>query len=179
MSQHPSFVADGAFASSFTDHDTLFVCDRSGQFTPADADQVIARARSLLSQRVQRGAAMTSPQVVRDYLRLHIGTLDHEVFVVMFLDAQLGLIEVQPMFRGTLCQTTVYPREVVKAALMLNAASVMVAHNHPSGVAEPSRADEVLTAALKSALSLVDVRLLDHLVVAAGGVVSLAERGLV
>ncbi len=121
---------------------------------------------------------MTSPHVVRDYLRLTLAALEREVFVGLFLDSQQRLIASEALFRGTLAQTSVYPREVVKCALALNAAAVIFAHNHPSGVAEPSRADELLTQSLKSALALVDVRTLDHFVVAGGEVVSFAERGL-
>ena len=122
--------------------------------------------------------AFTSPGAVADYLRLRIRGLGYEVFYVLFLDAQNRLIEPVEMFRGTLMQTSVYPREVVKAALMNNAAAVLFAHNHPSGVAEPSRADEVLTRQLKEALALVDVRVLDHFIVAGPNVLSFAERGL-
>ena len=125
------------------------------------------------------GAVPRCPQAVKDYLRLQIGVLEHEVFCVVFLDAQHRLIAVQEMFRGTVTQTSVYPREVVKESLALNAAAVILAHNHPSGAAEPSRADEFLTQTLKSALALVDVRVLDHLVVAGADTVSMAERGLV
>jgi DNA repair protein RadC len=176
--RNPSSLAKAVSASSVDADVGLFVSEQPGHFRAALAGEVIAHARALMAQQVRRGVEMTSVSVVRDYLRLNMGLLEHEVFVVIFLDAQLRLIEVQPMFRGTVVQTAVYPREVVKAALLVNAASVLVAHNHPSGVAEPSRADEVLTTALKSALSLVDVRLLDHLVVSASEVVSLAERGL-
>ena len=103
---------------------------------------------------------------------------EHEIFAVLFLDARHQLLAMEEMFRGTLTQTSVYPREVVKRALERNAAAVMLAHNHPSGVAEPSRADEFLTQTLKTALALVDVRVLDHVIVAAGQSVSMAERGL-
>jgi DNA repair protein RadC len=120
----------------------------------------------------------TSPQMVKDYLSMKLGALPHEVFAVMFLDSQQRLISCEEMFRGTLSQTSVYPREVVKRALALNAASVILAHNHPSGVLEPSRADELLTQTLKSSLALVDVRVLDHFVVGAAGALSFAERGL-
>lgn len=178
MSPQSTFIAEAVSSPSLDADVGLFVCEQPGRFRAALPDEVIAHARALMAQQLRRGVEMTSVSVVRDYLRLNMGLLEHEVFVVIFLDAQLRLIEVQPMFRGTVVQTAVYPREVVKAALSLNATSVLVAHNHPSGVAEPSRADEVLTTALKSALSLVDVRLLDHLVVSAGEVVSLAERGL-
>ena len=135
-------------------------------------------ARRAAREALARGETLTSPEVVRDYLRLTLATLEHEVFVGLFLDSQHRLIAAEELFRGTLAQTSVYPREIVKRALRLNAAAVIFAHNHPSGVAEPSRADELLTQSLKSALALVDVRALDHFVVAGGDVVSFAERGL-
>ena len=125
-----------------------------------------------------RDVALTSPQAVRDYLKLRIADREHEVFVALFLDSQNRLIAADELFRGTLAQTSVYPREVVKAALKHNAAAVIFAHNHPSGIAEPSRADEMLTTALKQALSLVDIRTLDHFVVGGNVVTSFAERGL-
>jgi DNA repair protein RadC len=132
-----------------------------------------------LREQMARGPAMTSPQVLRDWLRLYCAGLGHEVFLVLYLDANHRLIEPQELFRGTLTQTSVYPRELVKGALERNAAALAVAHNHPSGQAEPSRADEYLTQTLKSALSLVDVRVLDHFIVAGDQVVSFAERGLI
>lgn len=144
----------------------------------AELSAVIELARRSLQQRLVDRPAFDSPGAVRDYLRLHLGPRDHEVFAVLFLDAQHRLLQFDEMFRGTLTQTSVYPREVVRRALALNAAAVILAHNHPSGVAEPSRADEFLTQSLKSALQLVDVRVLDHMVVGRGGVVSFAERGL-
>ena len=156
----------------------LLVRDVNGQYRPANADEVLHRARQVLSHRVRRGATMSSPEAVKDYLRLEIGTLEHEVFTVIFLDAQHRLLALKEMFRGTVSQTSVYPREVVKEALVLNAAAVVLAHNHPSGCAEPSRADEFLTQSLKAALALVDVRVLDHLVVTLTDIVSFAERGL-
>ena len=125
-----------------------------------------------------RGPMMSSPEAVRDYLRLRVAALEHEVFIVLFLDSQHRLISCDELFRGTLAQTSVYPREVVKAALARNAAAVILAHNHPSGVAEPSRADELLTQSLKQALALVDVRTLDHFVVAGERTISFSERGL-
>ena len=157
----------------------LLVREADGQYRPARAEEVLQQARWVLSHRVRRGATMSSPQAVKDYLRVQIGVLEHEVFCVLFLDAQHRIIALKAMFRGTVTQTSVYPREVVKETLSLNAASVVLAHNHPSGAAEPSRADEFLTQALKSALALVDVRVLDHLVVAGADCVSFAERGLV
>jgi DNA repair protein RadC len=156
----------------------LLVREVDGQYRPAHADEVLQQARRVLAQQVRRGMTMSSPQAVKDDLQVQIGVLEYEVFVVVFLDAQHRLIDLKEMFRGTVCQTSVYPREVVKEALALNAAAVVLAHNHPSGVAEPSRADEFLTQALKAALALVDVRVLDHLVVTCTDAVSFAERGL-
>jgi DNA repair protein RadC len=115
-----------------------------------------------------------NPAMVKEYVSLQLGGLPNEVFAVLFLDAQHQLIELREMFHGSLTQTSVYPREVVRQAMALNAAAVILAHNHPSGLAEPSRADEFLTQSLKSALALVDVRVLDHLVVGQGQVVSFA-----
>lgn len=133
--------------------------------------------RSLVEPMRQRDA-LTSPASVRDYLRMTLAGRDYEVFMVLFLDAQHRVIESEEMFRGTLTQTSVYPREVVKRSLVNNAAAVIFAHNHPSGVAQPSHADELLTRSLKEALALVDVKVLDHFIVAGGGVMSFAERGL-
>lgn len=171
MSSNSSAVAAAAA-------DALLVRDVDGQYRPARAEEVLSQARRVLSRRVRRGATMSSPQAVKDHLRLEIGALEHEVFCVLFLDAQHRIIVLKQMFRGTVTQTSVYPREVVKEALAQNAAAVILAHNHPSGAPEPSRADEFLTQTLKTALALVDVRVLDHLVVGGGDVVSFAERGL-
>ena len=145
----------------------------------AELAAVVEMARRALAQQLDQVPLFDHPGAVKDYLALKLGGLPHEVFAVLFLDGQHRLIAMQEMFRGTLTQTSVYPREVVKAALAHNAGAVVLAHNHPSGVAEPSRADEFLTQSLKSALQLVDVRVLDHLIVGRGQVVSLAERGLV
>ncbi|HSQ72683.1 MAG TPA: DNA repair protein RadC [Rubrivivax sp.] len=139
---------------------------------------VIEMARRALAEQMQSLPVFDSPARVKDFLSLHLRGQEHEVFAVMFLDGQHRLLRIEDMFRGTLTQTSVYPREVVKRALALNAGAVVLAHNHPSGVAEPSRADEYLTQTLKSALQLVDIRVLDHLVVGRGQVVSMAERGL-
>lgn len=144
----------------------------------AELGAVLELARRVFSRQLQMSPVFDSPERVKDYLRLQLGQLPHEVFAVLFLDAQSRLIEFREMFRGTLTQTSVYPREIVKQAITLNAASVVFAHNHPSGVAEPSRADEHLTKTLIQALRLVDVRVLDHLVVGHPDVVSFAERGL-
>lgn len=135
-------------------------------------------ARRALAQEMRGADNLSSPQAVRGYLRLLLEHRPVEVFVGLFLDAQNRLIAAQELFSGTLTQTSVYPREVVKSALRHNAASVIFAHNHPSGVAEPSRADESLTRALKQALALIDVRVLDHFVVGQSQILSFAERGL-
>ena len=144
----------------------------------AELAAVVELARRSLQQRLADRPAFDSPQAVRDYLQLQLAAREHEVFAVLFLDAQQRLLRFDEMFRGTLTQTSVYPREVVRRALALNAGAVILAHNHPSGLAEPSRADEFLTQTMKSALALVDVRVLDHLVIGRGQVVSMAERGL-
>ena len=139
---------------------------------------VLEMSRRALREELQRGDALDSPRTVRDYLQLLLAGRQQEVFLVLFLDTQHRVIASEEMFQGTLSQTSVYPREVVKRALTHNAAAVILAHNHPSGVAEPSSADQLLTGALKQALALVDVRVLDHFVVAAGHTLSFAERGL-
>jgi DNA repair protein RadC len=134
--------------------------------------------RRSLAEVLRHQDALSSPASVRDYLRMTLAGRDYEVFMVLFLDAQHRVIRPEEMFRGTLTQTSVYPREVVKRSLVNNAAAVIFAHNHPSGVAEPSHADELLTRSLKQALALVDVIVLDHFVVAESRVMSFAERGL-
>ena len=145
----------------------------------AQLQAVMEMARRALKEQAKQRDALTSPQAVRDYLRLQLGTREYEVFMAVFLDTQNRVIAMEELFRGTLKETSVYPREVVKRALAHNAGAIIFAHNHPSGVAEPSRADEAITQTLKQALALVDVRVLDHFIVAAGGGVSLAERGLI
>lgn len=144
----------------------------------AELAAVLELARRALAAELQARPVFEAPAQVKDYLRLHLAGRPHEVFAVLFLDAQNRLLAMEELFRGTLTQTSVYPREVVKRALAHNAAGVMLAHNHPSGVAEPSKADEYLTHTLKSALALVDVQVLDHFVVGRAEVVSFAERGL-
>lgn len=143
-------------------------------------DEVLIEAFRIMKKRVgEARTVFATPDAVKNYLSLLLQGKDHEVFVVMFLDSQNRLIHTEEMFRGTLTQTSVYRREVVKQALALNAASVVLSHNHPSGVCEPSRADEALTQTLKSALALVDVRVLDHIIVSGPSALSLAERGLI
>jgi DNA repair protein RadC len=136
-------------------------------------------ARRALSQEMAARDTFSSPGVVRDWLRLKLASKAHEVFMALWLDAQNRLLKADELFSGTLTQTSVYPREVVKTALAANAAAVILAHNHPSGVAEPSRADEMLTRSLKEALAMVDVKVLDHFIVAGNAPpLSFAERGL-
>ena len=139
---------------------------------------VLELARRALAEQLRERAVFTSPDAVKQYLQLHLARQPHEVFAVMFLDAQNRLIALETLFRGTLTQTSVYPREIVIRALEHQSASVVLAHNHPSGTVQPSRADEALTQTLKAALVLVDVRVLDHVVVAPGASLSMAERGL-
>ena len=145
----------------------------------AELVAVLELARRVLAEQLKARAALDSPEAVKHYLQLHLGAKKHEVFAVLFLDSQHRLLALEELFRGTLAQTSVYPREVVLRALHHHAAAVVLAHNHPSGTAEPSRADEALTQALKAALALIDVRVLDHVVVSAGHALSMAERGLV
>ncbi len=149
-----------------------------GQAKCAQLQAVIEMARRALKEELHQGDALSSPAAVRDYLRLRLAALPHEVFAALFLDAQNRVLAVEELFRGTLTQASVYPREVVKRALSHNAAGVIFAHNHPSGLAEPSQADRWLTDQLKAALGLVEVRVLDHFVVAGAETVSFAERGL-
>jgi DNA repair protein RadC len=169
--------ADSTDATQTTAH-ALMVCDSAGVYRTATEAEVLGYARQLLSRRLCRGAPLSSPESVAEYLCLQLGALDHEVFGVVFVDAQLRVLAYEPMFRGTLTQTSVYPREVVKQALRWGAASVLLVHNHPSGLLEPSRADELLTNTLKTALALVDVRVLDHFIVSGSQHLSFAQRGL-
>ncbi len=143
-----------------------------------EADSVLAAAQEILATRMKHGDALNSPSVVREYLRLLLHDREYEVFVVVLVDAQNRVIASEELFRGTLTQTSVYPREIVKLALQHNAAAVIFAHNHPSGIAEPSRADELLTTTLKQALALVDIKVLDHFIIAGTAALSFSERGL-
>jgi DNA repair protein RadC len=143
----------------------------------AQLQAVLEMARRALAEEMRTGDALGSPRAVREFLRLRLAGLPHEVFMAVFLDAQNRVLAEEELFRGTLTQTSVFPREVVKRALAHNAGGVIFAHNHPSGVAEPSQADRWLTEQLKTALNLVDVKVLDHFIVAAGQGCSFAERG--
>lgn len=144
----------------------------------AELVAVLELSRRALAEQLRTKALLDTPQAVRHYLQLQLGSRGHEILAVMFLDSHGRLIALEELFRGTLSQTSVYPREVVVRALALNAASVVLAHNHPSGIAEPSRADQTLTQTLKAALGLVDIRVLDHFVVTGNEAVSMAELGL-
>jgi len=149
-----------------------------GPAKKAELGAVLELAKRSLGEQLRGGNVLGSPAAVRDYLRLAIGGLEHEVFLALLLDSQHRVLKPLELFRGTLTQTSVYPREVVKAALAANAAAVIFAHNHPSGVAQPSQADELLTRQLKEALALVEIRVLDHFIVAGNHCLSFAERGL-
>ncbi|MDO9225733.1 MAG: DNA repair protein RadC [Pseudomonadota bacterium] len=143
----------------------------------AQLQAVLEMARRALGEDMKQGDALNSPRAVRDYLRLRLGGRNHEIFMVVFLDAQNRVLAAEELFRGTLTQTSVYPREIVIHALRHNAAGVILAHNHPSGVAEPSQADRWLTDQLKTALGLVDVKVIDHFIVAGSDGFSFCERG--
>lgn len=169
----------GSLTALFAASDHAFCASPGlGRAKYAQLQAVLEMARRALREKLAHGVALNSPQAVRDYLRLRLQALEHEIFIGVFLDAQNRLLAVEDLFRGTLTQTSVYPREIVKRALSHNAAAVIFAHNHPSGIAEPSRADEMLTQTLKQALALVDVKVLDHFVVGSGAALSFAERGL-
>ena len=144
----------------------------------AELVAVLELARRALAQQLREREVFDSPDTVKHYLQLHLAAKGHEVFAVLFLDSQNRLLAMEELFRGTLTQTSVYPREVVLRALHHQAAAVVLAHNHPSGSVQPSRADEALTQTLKTTLALVDVRVLDHVIVAPGQALSMADKGL-
>jgi DNA repair protein RadC len=160
-----------------TSNISLFAQFADGSSRAATPEEIIAAARDHMSRRVRRGTQLGSPKATRDFLGLKLGTLEREVFVVIFLDRRHRLISYQEMFQGTIDGASVHPREVVKEALKQNAAAVILAHPHPSGVAEPSQADELITQRLKEALGLVDIRILDHIIFAGRDTISFAERG--
>lgn len=157
---------------------TLLVRDAHGHYLPASADDILEAARQVIDQKMQRGTLFDAPTTVKTYLRTKLAGFEHEVFAVLFLDTHHRLIDYMEMFRGTIDGASVHPREVVKEALRCNAAALILSHNHPSGNPEPSAADRVLTTRLKEALALVDVRVLDHVIVAGDTTTSFAERGL-
>ena len=156
---------------------TLYILESDGAYRPAQEPEVLSSASDILGQRVI-GQPLTDPALARDFLRARLAGREHEIFGVLFLDQRHRVLAFEELFRGTLNGTAVYPREVVKRSLAHNAAAVIFTHNHPGGNPEPSTADEVLTQRLKDALSLVDIRVLDHLVVGREGVISFSERGL-
>jgi DNA repair protein RadC len=166
---------NGLFAATLTDFSAI---NGLGPAKFAQLQAVLELARRALGEQLQVGVSLSSPQVVKQYLQLLLGIKPYESFAVLFLDVKNRLIVSEELFRGTLTHTSVYPREVVKAALSHNAASIILAHNHPSGSPEPSAADETLTKALKQTLALVDVRVLDHFIVAGRHAYSFAEHGL-
>lgn len=159
--------------------DTLKTTAGIGPAKAAQLQAALELARRALGEQMRARDALSSPQSVRDYLRLVLSGRDYEVFMAVLLDAQNRVIAAEELFRGTLTQTSVYPREIVKFALAHGAAAIIFAHNHPSGLAEPSQADELLTRTLRQALALVDVRVLDHFIVGEGAAMSFAERGLI
>ena len=156
----------------------LLVRGERDELRPATASEIIGAARRAMTRRVRRGTAMDSPRAVREFLTIKLGALEHELFAVLLLDTRHRLIEYVELFRGTIDAASVHPREVVKLALARNAAALVLAHPHPSGAAEPSHADELITRRLREALALVDIRVLDHVIVAGGEAISFAERGL-
>ncbi len=165
---------NGLFSASLTEFSQL---NGLGPAKFAQLQAVLELAKRALGEQLQNGVMLDSPTVVKHYLQLLVGAREYESFAVLFLDVKNRLIACEELFRGTLTHASVYPREIVKVALRHNAASVLLAHNHPSGSAEPSAADDSLTHALTQALALVDVRVLDHFVVGAQGVYSFAEHG--
>jgi DNA repair protein RadC len=156
----------------------LYVHGELGATRQASHDEILSAARRIMSRKVRRGTSMSSPKLVKDFLTTKLGTLEHETFCVILLDKRHRLIEYVELFRGTIDGASVHPREVVKLALAKNAAAILLAHPHPSGLAEPSQADELITQRLKDAPSLIDVRVLDHFIIAGGDVISMAESGL-
>jgi DNA repair protein RadC len=158
--------------------DTTGDAQRPCELMAEDEDQAIMKALRILRNRFRERDVFASPDAVKDYLRLQAQGLKHEVFALMYLDSQNRLIDYERMFRGTLTQTSVFPREILKQALAVDAASVILHHNHPSGMCQPSRADEALTQTLKAALALIDVLVLDHIITSDQGALSMAEAGL-
>ena len=157
----------------------LYVRDGAGEFVQADPEAILEAARAHLRRRMRRGATLSSPKLVRDFLTVTLGERGCEYFCVLLLDSRHRLVKFVELFRGTIDGASVHPREVVKLALIEGAASVVLVHNHPSQVGEPSHADELITQRLREALALIDVRVTDHLIVAGSEVVSFCERGLI
>lgn len=177
--QHDLFSSLDSFQALSVAASALLVRDVAGQYRPAESDEVLLAAQRLLAAQVRGSDVMSSPAMVKDFLQARLGNLPHEVFAVVHLDAQNRVLDYVEMFRGTVSQTSVYPREVVRDALLRNSSALVLVHNHPSGATNPSRADEHLTQTLKQAAALVDVRVLDHFIVAGNSIQSMAEMGLV
>ena len=156
----------------------LYVRDERGEFVPAGGEVVLAGAQAYLRTKVRRGIPLTSPRVVRDFLTVTLADRESEYFCLLLLDSRHRLLKFVELFRGTIDRATVHVREVVKAVIEARAAAVVIVHNHPSQVTDPSSADELITRRLKEALDLIDVRVVDHLLVAGTEVVSFVERGL-
>jgi DNA repair protein RadC len=162
-----------------TDRARFCACAGLGLARYAQLQAAAELSRRQLSESMRSGPLLASPKATRDYLNARLRDLEHEVFCCLYLDKRHRLIHFEEMFRGTIDGASVHPREIVKAALRRNCAAIIIAHNHPSGIAEPSQADELITQRVKEALGLVDVRLLDHIIIGDGTSVSLAERGLI
>jgi DNA repair protein RadC len=173
---NPPDTGDRTMTTASRFEPVLYVRDQT-DYRPASPSEVMDAARAALARRFRRGCALTSPRVARDYLLAHLAEREHETFCLIHLDNRHRMLGFVELFRGTIDGASVHPREVVKDALKHNSAAVVLVHNHPSGVPEPSQADEIITTRLKEALALIDVRVVDHLIVAGEGVVSLAERG--
>jgi DNA repair protein RadC len=161
-----------------SNYNNLIIHGADGAFEPATTEQILAAARQALAHRVRRGASLSSPQKVREYLTMRLGHLDHEMFGLILVDNRHRVIEYVELFRGTIDGASVYPREIVKLALEKGAAACVLLHNHPSGVKDQSQADELITKRVKEALALIDVRVLDHCIVAGAEILSFAEQGL-
>lgn len=157
----------------------LFIHGADGAAQPATTEQILAAARQVLAHRVRRGASLSSPQKVREYLTMRLGHLDHEVFAVLMVDQRHRVIEYVELFRGTIDGASIYPREILKLAIEKGAAACVLLHNHPSGVKDQSYADELITKRVAAALALIDVRVLDHCIIAGDSVLSFAEMGLI
>lgn len=168
----------GAVTAAAPRFSTGFQVLVAGTEVAVSDDEVIAAALRILSSRIVRSNALSCPRTTREYLAMRFAGLEHEVFTCLYVDNRNRVLACEELFRGTIDGASIHTREVVKRALAHNAAAVILAHNHPSGVAEPSQADELITRRLKQALALVDIRVLDHLVVGDGVVESFAERGL-
>ena len=176
---HDLFSSLDSFAAFSPVSSSLLVRDVAGEYRPADAHEVLLAAQRVLAGRVRGTNVLSSPAVVRDFLRARLGALPHEVFAVIHLNAEHAVLDYVEMFRGTVTQTSVYPRELVKDAIRLGSVAVLLVHNHPTQQTTPSRADEALTSTIKNVMGLIDVRVLDHLIVGGSEILSFSEKGLI